>query len=192
MEHNSYRDPIQTFSHPSPPYEASYDAYNSPQSMYHQGYQPSSQASHGSPYSQAMPAQHLATSAVNTLAQQNSIINQATNGYVAPISSRNSPQQQTTAYDMSTGNQVVMEQQANQQLVNGNTNAYHSPGQPRQAFSQQSPGTAHYGDIPSHRPSCEMVGQPIAQHPIQQQPQAIQQQTQHDPNSPYTQVIHLY
>ena len=188
MEQNTYREPIQTYSHPSPPYEASYEAYNSPPSMYQPNYQPTSQTSQVSSYSQALPVQG---SPMNTLAQQNSIINQVTNnGYITPLPNRSSPQQQqqTTPYDMSAANQMMMEQQQ-KPVVNVDVAAYHSPGHPSQAFSQSSPGTATYGEMRSHRPSCDMMGQQtpsIQQHGMHTQP--IQQQTQHDPNSPYTQV----
>ncbi|XP_067942965.1 uncharacterized protein [Watersipora subatra] len=171
MEHNSYRDPVQTYSHPSPPYEAPYDTYKNPPAMYQQKYHHANQHSHGSPYNQAMA---IHGSPANTLAQQNSVINQTTNGYITPITTQNSPLQQTAAYDMSTGNQMNM---------NGESRAYHSPGHITQAFSQPSPNAAPYGEMHTPRQPCKMIPQPP---PLQQQ-MLQQHQTIQPHDSPYAQ-----
>lgn len=194
MENNNYRDPVQPYSHPSPPYETSYDTYHSQRSLYQPNY-PTSQSQPG--FSQSTTSQ---ASSMNTLAQQNSIINQSAAGYGVPIANHSSPQHQTVAYDMSTGNQMTVEQSANQKLMNGEGGPfqspprtqhqamngeggpYHSPPRTQhQAFTQSS-GPIHYGEITPHRPNfCDMVVQ-------QSRPQQPQQQIQPDPMNPYSQV----
>lgn len=183
MENHAYREPNQMYSHPSPPYEANYEAYNSPASMY-QSYQghvsQQQQQSHGSPYNP-----HIANqgSPMSTLSHQNRVINQSMNGFPPQIANQGSP-----LHPGGSGYDSMDQSHSNHQLIGDGSSPYHSPphhsssthySQPSpSAFSQPSPGSVHqaFAEIRQHRPSCDMVAQQ------QQLPPT------HDPSNPYSQV----
>lgn len=161
------------YSHPSPPYETSYEAYNSPPSMYQNYTAPVTNQSQGSPYNPQMVNQG---SPMSILSHQNQVINQSMNGYPLQMAKQSSPIH-AGVYD------TMDHSQANHQLMNaGDSPPYHSPPHHQAAFSHPSPGSVHqaFAEIRQQRPSCDMV----AQHQQQQLP--------HHDNNPYTQVSLLF
>ena len=195
MENHAYREPNQMYSHPSPPYEASYEAYNSPPSMYQnyaghmtQQAAPPQQQPHGSPYNHQIAGSQ--GSPMSTLSHQNRVINQSMSGGAGyPAANQGSPLQ----HPGGNGGYDAMDQShSNHHMMGGgggdSSPPYHSPphhhssafSQP-QPQQQASPGSVHqaFADMRQHRPSCEIVA-------------AAQQQQQmtpnHDPNNPYSQV----
>jgi len=165
-EHNTYRQPVQTYSHPSPPYEGTCDAYHSPSSMYPPSY-PATQPSPGAVYNQPLTNQ-------NTLAHQHRVITQSADCYPVPLN-HNSPPHQSTAYDMSAASHPHMDQ-SSIPMVSRDNIQYSSPPHRPQAFTQPgADGAMVYGDMTrAHRPSCDLLPQQLP--------------PQYDSNSPYSQV----
>lgn len=158
----AYRDPVQTQTYPSPPYEANYDNYPRSEQPLYQNY-PTAAANQNQTRQQLPTSQYTSTNQ-NAINQSNAIYS-ANHG--SPYNNANTAAgyHQTMANQGSPSHQMAFESVAAAGNAGGNGGG--------DLMSQSYAGNS-YVDVRQQRHSCDIAAK---QHHLQQ-----------DLNSPYTQV----